>query len=50
MPPNLETRSHHAMYTFGNHLWVFNVEEHLTTFDATIITTFEQEYISKPNY
>jgi len=26
VPPNLEARSHHAMYTFGNHIWVFHVE------------------------
>jgi hypothetical protein len=49
VPPNLEARSHHAMYTFGNHIWVFNVEKHLTTFDIAIITTFDQKCISRPN-
>jgi hypothetical protein len=48
IPPTLEARSYCSIYVFGNHIYVVNVEEHLTTSDYGIMTTFEQ-VISRSN-
>ncbi len=45
MPPTLEAISYHAMYVYGNHIFVLSVEKHLTTSDYGVATTFEQECI-----
>jgi hypothetical protein len=49
MSPTLEATTYCVMYVFGNHLRVSNGEEHLTTRDSGIATTFEQECVSGPN-
>jgi hypothetical protein len=49
MPPKLQARSYHAMYAFGTHIWVSNVEKHLTTLDSGLGATFEHKCILGPN-
>jgi len=49
MPPTLTTKSYCLIHTFENHIGVSSVEEHLTTLDSNVVTTFEHECISRPN-
>ncbi len=49
MSPTLQSKSYWSIYAFGNHIHVVNVEDHLTTSDSDIATTFEQACISEPN-
>jgi hypothetical protein len=49
MPPTLVERSYWSMYTFGNHIKILNVEEHLITFDSGVAAPFEHECISRSN-
>ncbi len=49
MPPKLQARPYRAMYAFGTHIRVSNVEKHLTTLDSGVAATFQHECISRPN-
>jgi len=48
MPPTLEAMSYWAIYAYGNHTHVSNVEKHLTN-GCGVVATFEQECISHIN-
>jgi hypothetical protein len=43
LPSTLEARSYQAMYAYGNHIRVSNVEEHLSTINCGVATIFEQK-------
>ncbi len=44
-----EATTYWPMYAFGNYICVSSVEEHFTTINNNVTTTFEHERVSKPN-
>jgi len=49
MPPTLEAKLYRSMYAYKNHIHVASAEEHLTTCDNGIATTFGQRCVLGPN-
>jgi hypothetical protein len=41
MPPTLGAKSYRTMWALGNHIHVSSAEEHSTTCDSGVATTFE---------